>query len=300
MRSAALIVGELCLDVSTQVSVQGEALAALPDNDDIVADGAIILTPGGTSWLFANALGSMTGLVPLIVAAMGTDPAGDILADSLAKQDFPATGITRAAGTHTDIVSITSFPGTRRLLARPAEKVMRKVQAWEWDRIADMVAAHDVRFAWISGYVFEDYDAATLESTRTLFRHLRDRAIPIVLDLVPHDFVNKIGHLRHLELDVGSIDVLVGEFRTLVGLGFGQAARLGDDVRPPMLGCAQSAAHGRVGAVVQHRVSASHYTLATVGPDMGAHVVDREIPASGPRGLGDVLAVQGLQLLGLA
>jgi sugar/nucleoside kinase (ribokinase family) len=300
MRSAALIIGELCLDVTAQISVQGEALAALPDNASIVADGAVALAPGGTAWLFANALASLTGLVPLIAAAVGTDLAGDLLAASVAEQDFPADGLLRAGGTPTDIVSITSFPGTGRLLARPAEKVMRKVHAWEWERIADMVDAHDVRFAWVSGYIFEDYDTATLEHTRTLFGQLRERAIPIVLDLVPHDFVNKIGRLRDLETDVGPIDVLVGEFRTVVGLGFGQAVPPGDDVRPAMLGCARTIARTRAGAVIQHRVSTSHYALAVAGPQLGERVMNQEIPASGPRGMGDVLAVQGLQVLCLA
>jgi sugar/nucleoside kinase (ribokinase family) len=300
MRNTALIIGELCLDVSAQINVAGEALAALPHNASIVADGALALTPGGTGWLFANALASMTELVPLIAAAVGTDPAGDLLAASLAEQDFPTAGLLRAPGTSTDIVSITSFPGTGRLLARPAEKVMRKAPAWEWDRVADMVGAHDVSFAWVSGYIFEGYDTRTIESLRTLFGHLRDRGIPIVLDLVPHDFASRIGHVRDLELDVGAIDVLVGEYRTLLGLGFGQVVRPGADVRPAMLECARSIAHDRAGAVVQHRVSTSHYTLAVVGPQLGEHVLDREIPASGPRGIGDILAVQGLRLLGLA
>jgi hypothetical protein len=300
MRNAALIVGELCLDVYAQVSVQGEALAALSHDADIVTDGATTLMPGGTAWLFADALASMTGLVPLIAAAVGTDPAGDVLAASLAGQDFPAAGLLRAAGTRTDILSITAFPGRGRLLARPAERVIRKVQPWEWDRVADMVEAHDVRFAWISGYVFEDYDAAALETARTLFARLRDRAIPIVVDLVPHDFARKIGPLSQLEQDVGPIDVLVGEFRTLVGLGFGQLPPLDADVRIAMLGCARAVARDRVGAVIQHRVTTSPYLLAIAGRQLGEHFVDQEIPAGGPRGFGDVLAVQGLLLLGLA
>jgi sugar/nucleoside kinase (ribokinase family) len=301
MRNAALIVGELCLDVSAQISVQGETLTAFPHSTDIVADGTIAAVPGGTAWLFANALGSMTDLVPLIAAAVGTDLAGDLLATALSEQGFPATGIRRVTGTRTDIVSITSFPGTGRLLARPEEKITRTVQAWEWSRIADMVTAHDVRFAWISGYIFEGHGAAISESTRTLFGHLRDRAIPIVLDLVPHDFANKIGSVRHLEMDVGSIDVLVGEYLTLVGLGFAQTTPPGGDARSAMLDCAREVARGRAGAVIQHQTSISHYTLAVAGPQLSdGQVLDYKIPASGPRGLGDILAVQGLRLLGLA
>ena len=109
MSNAALVVGELCLDVTAQISVHSEALASLPHNADVVTDGAITLTPGGTAWLFANALASATELVPLITAAVGTDPAGDLLAASLAEQGFPAVGLLRAADTRSDIVSITSF-----------------------------------------------------------------------------------------------------------------------------------------------------------------------------------------------
>jgi sugar/nucleoside kinase (ribokinase family) len=299
MRNAALIVGELCLDVWAQVGVEGQELAALP-YVGIVADGTIDLMPGGTAWLFANALTSITEIVPLIAAAVGNDPAGNLLAAEFAEHDFCTAGLLRAADTPTDIISITNFPGMKRLLARPAEKVIRKVRAWEWDRVADLVTTHDVRFAWVSGYIFEDHDSATLGSVRALFEHLRDRAIPIVLDLVPHDFVNRIGYLRQLELDVGPIDVLVGEFSTLAGLGHGQEASSGTDARPAMLECARSAARGRAGAIIQHRVSTSHYALATVGLGLGGRVVDQEIPPSGPRGVGDLLAVKGLRLLGLA
>jgi hypothetical protein len=46
----------------------------------------------GTAWLFAGALASMTGLVPLIAAAVGTDPAGHLLAGSLAGQGISGDG----------------------------------------------------------------------------------------------------------------------------------------------------------------------------------------------------------------
>lgn len=298
MPNAALIVGELCIDVSAKISVPGEALAALADNASIVTEGVIGLVPGGTAWLFASALASRTPLVPLIAAAVGADLAGDMLAATLAERDFPTAGLLRVDGARTDVVSIANFPGKGRLLARPAAKIMHQVQAWNWDLVAEMVATHDVRFAWVSGYVFEHQDAMMLESTRMLFTQLRDRSIPIVLDLVPHEFAKKVGSLGQLETDVGPIDVLVGEYRTLLDLGFGEPER--GDVRPAVLDCARSTSQGRLGAVVQHQVSDSHYTLATAGRSPGWHVTDRKIPASGPHGLGDLLAVLGLQFLGLA
>jgi len=300
MRNSALIVGELCLDVCAEITAESSALAALPHGADVVADGTITLRPGGTALLFANALASATGLVPLIAAAVGTDSAGDLLADSIAEQGFPVAGLLRADGARTDILSISAFPGRGRLLARPAEKMMRKVQAWEWDRVADLVDAHTVGFAWISGYLFEGYEAAAMETMRTLFGQLRDRLIPIVVDLVPHDFASRIGSLHQLELDVGPIDVLVGEFLTLLDLGIGQLPGPGADVRAAMLTCARSAAQGRAGALIQHQITTSHYALAIAGPQLGEQIIDREIPAGGPRGLGDTLSVQGLQLLGLA
>ena len=94
--------------------------------------------------------------------------------------------------------------------------------------------------------------------------------------------------------------MLVGEFGTMVDLGFGQRPAPGEDPRPGMIGCARSAAAGRVGAVAQHRVDNDVYAQAIVGQAAGERVTSKAVPVSGPRGIGDDLAVEALRKLGLA
>jgi sugar/nucleoside kinase (ribokinase family) len=297
-RAAALVVGELCLDVHVTLPSANDSLSPLLQGTDVSARGGVSVLPGGTGWLFADALASSSAILPLITATVGGDWAGDLLSASLRDRQFPGDGVIRAAGHHTDVVSVTSFNDRSRLMVWPADKVSHKVRAWDWWRIVGLVASHDVRFAWVSGYLLEDRGPRVLEAARDLFANLRERGIAIVLDLVPHDFALKVGDLRWLDRQAGPVDVVVGEFATLVDLGFGQCPAPGEDVRSAMLGCARGAASGRAGAVVQQRTDGDVYLSVVAGHAAGEHVISRPVPASGPRGIGDVLAVQALMALG--
>jgi sugar/nucleoside kinase (ribokinase family) len=276
-----------------------DSLATLVKGSDVSTRGDIAALPGGTAWQFADALASSSDIVPLITATVGGDWAGDLLSSSLRDRGFPCEGVTRAVGHHTDIVVTADFKGRSRLMAWPGDKVSHAVRAWPWQRIADLVASHNVRFAWISGYLFEDRDPSIIEAARELFANLRERRIAIVLDLVPHEFSSRIGDLRWLELETGPMDVVVGEFATLLGLGFGRHPAPGEDVKSGMINCARSAAFGRVGAVAQQRLDGDVYSEAVVGQAAGERVISMPVPSSGPRGIGDALAVQALKALGL-
>jgi sugar/nucleoside kinase (ribokinase family) len=281
------------------VPIADHSLAPLAKGTDVSAQGDIAIIPGGTTWLFANALTSSTGMLPLVAASIGTDWAGDMLSRSLSERGFPVQGVVRVPTECTDLITTVNFNGHARLMVWPRSKVGRKVRAWEWPRIERLISLYDVRFAWISGYLLDDPDPFLFADVRALLANLRRLRIPVVLDLVPHDFLNRIGPLGQLEREIGPVDVLVGELGTLADLGFGQRPPAGEDPRPHMIGCAQGAAAGRVGAVVQHRVDRDVYAQAVVGPTPGQRVTGKPVPASGPRGIGDDLAVEALRMLGL-
>ncbi|MGH3278334.1 MAG: hypothetical protein ACRDNW_04265 [Trebonia sp.] len=243
-------------------------------------------------------------VVPLILAVVGEDWAGDFLAGAVTARGWPADGITKAAGACTDIVATTSFDGRARLMAVPTEKVSRKFLPRDLQLTARLCMAYDVSLAWVVGYLLENYEASVAEAIRDHFRQLRELGIPKVLDLVPHDFLAKVGPLGEVEADVGPIDVVVGEYATLTDLGFGPAppGPVGHDVGGAMAGmlaCARSAARGRLGAVVQHRITNDAYGQAVVGRHAGELTMLRPVPESGPRGTGDALAVQALRALRL-
>jgi sugar/nucleoside kinase (ribokinase family) len=297
---AALIIGELCLDVHAAVPIENDSLAPLVKGADVSTQGDIAVLPGGTAWLFADALASSTTILPLIAATVGGDWAGNMLLRSLSGRGFPAQGVVRAPDDRTDVVATANFNGRARFMAWPRSKVNRKVHAWEWPRAAELVASHDVRFAWISGYLFDDLDPSLFEHVRILFANLREMRIPVVMDLVPHDFARRVGTLERLEREYGPVDVLVGEFCTMVNLGFGELPAPGRDTEHNIIRCAQNAAVGRVGAVAQHRITDGLYMQAIASQAAGECVISKPVPASGPRGLGDNLAVEALQALGLA
>jgi hypothetical protein len=298
-RAVALIVGELCLDVHVTLPLAGDSLAPLLKGGDVSAQGDITVLPGGTAWLFADALAASSGILPVITATVGGDWAGELLSSSLRDRGFPGDGVIRAVGDHTDVVAAANFNGRGRLMVWPEDKLSHRVRAWQWRRIAGLVASRDVRFAWVSGYLLEDRDPWVIKAVQELFVNLRQRDIAVVLDLVPHNFAARIGDLHWLEREAGPIDVVVGEFATLVDLGFGQRPAPGEDVRSALMSCAQSAASGRAGAVAQHRTGDDMYLEAVVGQAAGERIISRPVPASGPHGIGDVLAVQALKALGL-
>jgi hypothetical protein len=120
-----------------------------------------------------------------------------------------------------------------------------------------------------------------------------------VFDLVPHDFAARVGDLGWLESEIGPVNVVVGEFATLVGLGFGQRPSAGIDVRSGLISCVQSAASGRIGAVAQQRTGDGRYLEAVAGHAVGECVISMPVPPNGPRGIGDVLAVEALKALRL-
>jgi hypothetical protein len=297
---AALIVGDLSVDAHASVPMASESLAQLAAGADVSAQGDIAISPGGTSWLFAEALASSTTVLPLVVATVGGDWQGNLLSDSLIERGFPAQGLVTVPGDRTDVVTTVSFNGRTRFMAWPQNKVSRKARAWEWSRVADLIAPYDIRFAWISGYLFDDSDASVFDDLRTLSDNLRRLRIPVVVDLVPHDFSSRIGSVKRLEIATGPIDVLVGELSTLADLGFGQMPAPGEDARRHLVECARSAAVGRIAAVAQHRISDDLYAEGVAGTAIGECVIDKLIPTSGPRGLGDYLAVQSLRQLGMA
>jgi hypothetical protein len=308
-KRACLVLGDLCLDVHATLDLSPDQVAPLSAGSDVTSLGDVHGLPGGTTWLFADALatacdasgrGAMSlDLVPVIMAVVGADWAGNFLAGVATDRGWPADGIMRAVGARTDIVATTSFGGRARLMVVPAEKVSRKLLPWDVQRVERLCEVFDVALAWVSGYLFENYDSTATEAARAVFAFLRELGVPVVLDLVPHDFLAKVGLLTRLEAELGTVDVIVGEFGTLTALGFGQRPPAGQDPWPSMVACARSAALGRLGAVVQHRVSVQAYAQAIAGKCVGELTMSKPVPATGPRGIGDALAVQALDALGL-
>ena len=295
--AVALVIGDLTLDVHTGVSITREEIASLAHGADVSAKSAISILPGGTAWLFADALASSSTVVPIIAASVGDDWAGAVLSSALRERRFLEHGLVRVPGEHSDLINTVSFNGQGRFMAWPHSKVSHKVYAWEWSRLQRLFLPPEIRFAWVSGYLLDDPDPSVLKHVQTLFDNLRQRRIPVVLDLVPHNFATSIGPLEQLEREVGPVDVLVGEFGTMADLGFGQRPAVGEDAKPQMVRCARSAAMGRTGAVVQHRIG-NLYAQAIAGVER-EYFTSLPVPASGPRGIGDTLAVEALRALQL-
>jgi sugar/nucleoside kinase (ribokinase family) len=298
-KKVGLVIGELCLDVHVAVPRRGDSVSPLMSGFDASMQADITVKPGGTALLFADALISSSDVLPLIVGVIGDDWAGELLARSLSARGFPAEGILRITDAHTDVVVTASFRGAARLMIWPRNKASTSIHASIWRLASGLTNSYDICFAWISGYVLESNDTSRAEAMKRLCSDLRERGVPVAVDLVPHDFATRVGSLTDLEQRIGPIDVIVGEFVTLLDLGFGQRPATADSVRSAMITCVRSAAFGRIGAVVQHRISDGLYCQAIAIRGMGESTTDMPIPAEGPRGVGDHLAVRALKEFGL-
>ena len=85
-KPACLVLGDLCLDVHATLDLSPDQIAPLALGSDVTAPGEVYGLPGGTTWLFADALTTACaaadrndtyhGVVPAIVAVVGADWAG--------------------------------------------------------------------------------------------------------------------------------------------------------------------------------------------------------------------------------
>jgi sugar/nucleoside kinase (ribokinase family) len=292
-----LVIGDLCLDVRATTLDDATGMARLAAEDITSASVGTVVGPGGTAWLFADALTALSRCEPLIVAAVGNDPAGQLLVESVSARGWDTQGIGIVPSA-SDVVVCVYMSKFRRFMTRPAIATNNRL---EWTQLETCVARHAARsFAcvWISGYALLSKEEPRFDAVANLCQWAHENTIAVVLDLVPHNFLESVGSLAAVEALIGKVDVVVTELATIETL---QGRTSADDATAVvrMHEAALSASGGRTGAAVQHRTGEATYSQALSARGEDVVLQDVDIPATGPYGLCDRLAVEALQALRL-
>jgi sugar/nucleoside kinase (ribokinase family) len=295
----ALIVGDLCLDVYLTTSDRGNVLAPLIKGINANLISQISVRPGGTAWLFAQALRLASPVLPVPLCAIGDDWPGRFLLASATDDGTVCDGVTVVDGGSTDVVVTTNFANAERLMMRPDTKTSDRLDLGRCLSDIDL-ASYIIRFAWISGYTLEAQGSTRESTLKSFCAAVRAAGGVIVLDLVPHDFAKRVGEVTDVEGRIGRADIVVAELDTLVSLGFvSSPEQRFTSTEDKMIAVGKVAASDRFAAIVQHRISDASY-CQVISSRAESTITTIPVPSGGPRGLGDKLAVDALVHLGLA
>lgn len=292
----ALILGDITLDIVAGVESADE-LVGLVEGHDVTFSTKVDSLLGGTAWLFARAIAAHSDLEPRILASVGHDPAGGMLVELLRQRGMTTEGIS-AVETARTAVDVAVFPrGGGRLMLRNADSASRRLSRKSVRGVLSTLEPRMVRLCFISGYVLARPGAPSVGAATELVRWSRANGVPVVLDLVPHEFAESVGTVREVEDVLGPIDVLVAELRTARGLGF-DASFSGESLEEVMATVANALATGRDMAVVQHRLSPTQYGQVF----SRGHMVSACHETIGDNvellGLGDIMLVKALERSG--
>jgi sugar/nucleoside kinase (ribokinase family) len=298
-----LVIGDLSLDVHTTVPSLS-LLDPLANGDDVTIYAGTGLAVGGSAWQFARAILDGTQTEPVVLAAVGADPAGATVREALRQAGLRVDGVPEVAGATTGVSSLTYFEHRQRLMVFPSRHANHELSAADAMEVLSTLPSDQVACAWLSGHALLDERSARRATTVAVCAWTRHHGVPLVLDLVPHDFAGAVGSLARVEDLIGPIDGLVGELGTLRGLGYptvrhpagdggdGTGARTDPD-RELMAAIATELSVQRRFAVVQHRAAQDIY-VQILAHDGQVRTTEYHIAARGLRGLGDAMAVDGL------
>jgi sugar/nucleoside kinase (ribokinase family) len=284
---AAVVLGDLTLDVTW---TSGEPW---PASKKLGADVTIVATPeyhiGGTGFLFAKAVGDMTSLEPVIVSAVGDDPIGEAVRQELRGGGYRIDGIQTAEAHPTCLVTSSYLVDGTRLMVRPSTHAGKHIGAEQLSALLGSI--DDCALVFISGYMLAGPGASTRAALRLMSAWAFSRAIPVVVDLVPHEFMESVGPISVVEQMLGNpVTVYIAELRTIQGLGLvaeeDQTLPL-----PDRLGAAAEAlARYSPVAIAQCQVGRTTYGQSCVARGRPAAYTEHDFDERTRLGLGDRLA----------
>lgn len=287
MTKRVLVVGDICIDVASgRVPLDPASLA---DRQDVVAQGDITVRLGGTAPHFADALLRKTDASPRIVGAVGSDTAGKLAKVLLRERGCELSCIAEIHHATTRLIMVlNNLDGTRLMVESRADANDLVSEQLFLQAVAEEA---EVDLFWLSGYCLEQSGSPRLAGVRGAAEWCRERLVPIVVDLVPHDFRGRVGPLDAVTDRIGGINGVVTELKTLVGLGL--AAPDGQLHKRAKAGMHNLHRKAEV-AIVQFRQSDSTY--AQLFGRAGSSVQYREysLDQDELRGLGDRMAVDAL------
>jgi len=290
-----VVMGDLCVDVLIDCSYASPFIQHGPVEESSLRS-SNSLSVGGSAWLLALAAKDTGFFVPLILSAVGNDAWADQLVTAVRAEGFPVESIQRTDATSTDLVCMITMPGHARLMFMPMEPTNNRLNEGFVLNFLRNTDPSLIKWTWVSGYALVDRSSTRRQAARLLADWSRGDRIPVVLDLVPHEFDTAVGTLDEVVSFLGAPDALIGAPSTFRGFGYAYDENSND----PVTGMRQLATQASQdwGIVI---------TQAHIGPEKFGQVVARDgtvisvdelvMPPHDVRGTGDRLAVEALHHL---
>ncbi|MEU4512227.1 carbohydrate kinase family protein [Nonomuraea wenchangensis] len=206
-RPRVLVMGDLCLDsvVETwlphtweRLAASGEHMVTLPIADRV----------GGTAYHFA-VRAVRFGLSPTVVGAVGQDTGGDAVAAQLAAAPFEALIQSVGSAPTARTIAVYDAGGARYMFASPVNA--NDALSAEFVRTCGV---ESMDLVWISGLCLRAPAAPRYAAVIAAAAMARERGIPVVLDVVPHDFHALFATFAEVSEVLGGLDGVVTEAHT--------------------------------------------------------------------------------------
>jgi sugar/nucleoside kinase (ribokinase family) len=293
-----IVLGDITMDTIVQLDGHSASeLHSLSSAQDITFVGHPYQRVAGTAVLFARAL-SDSQMRPVILGAVGDDIAGRTALASLGGRNVDTALIYLDPELPTCSPTVVYFSQSR-FMVRPEFHAGKNLSAKRIEALLTDELASTTEVCFISGYAIAKQDAPVAEAARRLALWARDHGLKVIVDLIPHDFVDAVGTVQHVEefLD-GMPDVLIAERKTVAGL-MRAAGELGVDAD---LEGGRAAAwlrqQGSAYAIVQYQLGQNRYAQDIRGPRLEQYD-EISFARAELLGLGDRLAVRALRSVGL-
>lgn len=288
--------GDLCVDALIDGS-DSSSFAQLGLGAEAAVRSSGRLSVGGSAWLMARAAMETGFFSPVMLSAVGSDAWAQTLLACVREAGLPAAAIQQVAQAATDLVAVITMAGRQRVMFLPAEATGNRLDAGFVLGFLSGTDASRVAWAFLSGYALAGRNSARRASAKVLADWAREHEIPVVLDLVPHQFRASVGTLGEVASHLGPPDVLIGNLSTFQQLGYSGEGD-GHDIAKDMERVAVQASRDW-GTVVTQAFTRSG-VFGQTAARRGSVLFSGElvIPASGARGAGDRLAAEALHRLG--
>ncbi len=293
-RLNAVIMGDLTVDMAWRS----------PDNipyrsatgADITLRGSVEATVGGSALYFAAAIVAAGHSCSLLVGAVGDDMMGIAAQKELLSRNLTPDGLQIAPDAPTCTVTLAILQDGTRLMLRPDDHAGRHISASSMADALRCVDPNGVDVVLLSGYCLLGSDTLTMKSAKELFGWAHRNEIPMVVDLVPHEFSKSVGDLEKVRNILGGVPRgYVCELRTARDLKMCSAYSDAVSAETQMQIAARNLAARATFAIVQHQIYPGRYCQQIVTRDgLFSKKTFHDFSPAERSGLGDRLLVSAL------
>ncbi|MFL6137390.1 MAG: carbohydrate kinase family protein [Frankiaceae bacterium] len=289
-----LVVGDLTIDLLFELA--GSALHSPTSKaGDLTISYKPIVRVGGSAILFAKAILARTSLTPVIFSGVGDDVFGAHISEAVSQLGLDVDAVEIVKGYRTALAITGYSPDRSRLMLRPEGHAGKHIRGGHWKEWLAEDVARDCDLLFISGYVIASASPRQLRAVKGMASWARSHGVPVMLDLVPHEFDKGVGSLDlAAKLLGGTPDAFVAELRTARYLGLVPSKMHDQSEEEQSLAAARSlSAIGRYG-LIQYQSGRGTYrqTLAIQGEGVYSH--ESTFDEADRTGLGDMLCVEAL------